>query len=134
VVLWFTIVQAERFSDFAPTCAFPVKEPNLDNQGFIHGGSLTGVRAVSVYHNHKDKKLLIQDCGPYSVLMADPPPNSHPAQNFRRDVVYGGNSSGKQPREAASIVDNEEPHSGALPARLSSFLETRPDNAPPHQT
>ena len=35
VVLWLTIVQPEGFSDFAPTCAFPVKQPNL----VIHGGN-----------------------------------------------------------------------------------------------
>ena len=55
VVLWFTIVQPEGFSDFAPTYDLPVKQPNLDDQGFIHGGSLTEVRAVTVYHNHKMK-------------------------------------------------------------------------------
>ena len=34
VVLWLTIVQPSGFAHFAPTCAFPVKQPNL----FIHEG------------------------------------------------------------------------------------------------
>jgi hypothetical protein len=38
VVLWLTIVQPEGFSRFAPTYDFPVKQPNLDEHGFIHGG------------------------------------------------------------------------------------------------
>jgi len=42
----------------------------------------------------------------YSVLMAGPPPISHPAQNFQGDFIHGGNSAGKQFHEAAAIVGN----------------------------
>jgi hypothetical protein len=57
--------------------------------------------------------------------MADPLPDSHPAQHSQRDFIHGGNSAGKKHCEAASTVDNEEPHFGALTARLS-FVAWKP--------
>ena len=38
VVFWLTIVQPEGFAHFAPTYDLPIKQPNLDEHGFIHGG------------------------------------------------------------------------------------------------
>ena len=101
LVLWFTIVQPEGFSDFAPTCAFPVKQPNL----VIHGGKSDRSSSSRGVSQSQNEKLLIQHYCPYWVLMADSLPTSHPAQNFQRDFIHGGNSAGKRHREAASIVE-----------------------------
>ena len=54
-------------------------------------------------------------------MLANLPPTSHPAQNFQRDFIQSGNSAGKQPREVATIGDNELPHFGPLIARLSEY-------------
>ena len=38
VVLWLTIVQPDAFFHSAPTYDFLIKQPNVDDQSFIHGG------------------------------------------------------------------------------------------------
>ena len=94
VVLWLTIVQPEGFAHFAPTYDFPIKQPNLAERGFIHGASLTEVRAVAVYHAHKMKNSRSSITGLFgfagrsaAALLSSP--------NFQRDFIHGGNSAGK---------------------------------------
>jgi hypothetical protein len=82
VVLWLTIVQPDGFSHFAPTYDLPVKQPNLDDQSFIHGGKSDRSSGSRVVSNTQDERLLSQHCCPYSVLLTDPPPTSHPAETF----------------------------------------------------